>query len=367
MEPPSGRPAATPLAERAQQHETGITPDERRAEITAAYEQSDSAAAFRSALEDKGYVLACGRRDAFVIVDRHGNVHKLSRYVQGQSAKQIKARLLPLTPQKLPDVEAAKEAIRQRREAQQVKLDERQQDERQQLQDRIDEVVREREKDLAQQHEARRVLLRNEEQELLVRHQHERLSLHAAQKTESGGILFRARTAVANLVAKTPGLRSVLAPISRVSGIDPCLRHVMDREAVARRHQREKAALEGKKRALARQEMRERAGLRRTVSREFAPQLAREWSRQQAQHLKNQAKQEFFDAARDDKLWQRRNFKRGDMQVEFNDAAEFVEDMDRGGDEEDARAPKKSWSSSSRGKSLGRRTRKGRGYRRGSN
>ncbi len=352
------------FAERAQQKETGITPEERRAEITAAYEQSDSAAAFRSALEDKGYVLACGRRNAFVIVDRHGGVHKLSRYIDGQSAKQIKARLLPLTPQQLPSVDDAKEAMRQRQEAQQAKLDNRQQDKRQLLQDRIEQELREREEDLAAQHAERRAALRDAEQELLIRHQHERLSLHAAQKSESSGVLFRARTAVADLIAKTPGLRAVLAPINRMTGIDPRLRQVMEREALARRHEREKVALEGKKRALARQETREKAGLRRLVTRELSSHIAREWARDNAHHLKDHAKQEFIDAARDQKLWQRRAFQRGDMQKDFNDAAEFVEGAHRDEEGGEDRAPKRRWSSGTRQHEHGQRMRKGRGFRR---
>ena len=61
------------LAEKAQAEETGITPDQRRAEITAAYEASDTPEAFRAALEQKGYILAKGDRRGFVVVDKFGN------------------------------------------------------------------------------------------------------------------------------------------------------------------------------------------------------------------------------------------------------------------------------------------------------
>src|SRR5690606_7862878 len=53
------------LAENAYTEKTGIDPEQRREEITAAYEQSDSAAAFRAALEQKGYMLARGDRRGF--------------------------------------------------------------------------------------------------------------------------------------------------------------------------------------------------------------------------------------------------------------------------------------------------------------
>src|SRR3546814_20847592 len=50
------------LAENAQEKQTGIAPEQRRAEITAAYEQSDNDESFRPALAQKGYILAQGDR-----------------------------------------------------------------------------------------------------------------------------------------------------------------------------------------------------------------------------------------------------------------------------------------------------------------
>ena len=107
------------LGEKAQAEETGITPEQRREEITAAYEASDSAEAFRSALEQKGYVLARGDKRGLVVVDRFGNPHSLTRYVKGHSAKEIKAKLAALAPEQLPSVDQAKEIMRQRAQAQQ--------------------------------------------------------------------------------------------------------------------------------------------------------------------------------------------------------------------------------------------------------
>lgn len=75
------------LGETANAKKTGISPEQRREEITAAYAQADSAAAFVNALEEKGYVLAKGDSRAFVIVDKFGDVHSLSRYVKGVRAK----------------------------------------------------------------------------------------------------------------------------------------------------------------------------------------------------------------------------------------------------------------------------------------
>jgi MobA/VirD2-like, nuclease domain len=71
------------LAEKAQADETGITPGQRRAEITEAYRRSDSAEAFRAALKEKGYVLATGDKRVYVVVDRFGKVHSLARQIDG--------------------------------------------------------------------------------------------------------------------------------------------------------------------------------------------------------------------------------------------------------------------------------------------
>jgi MobA/VirD2-like, nuclease domain len=81
------------MAENAQAKETGITPEQRQAELTAAYSQTDTAQGFQNALLEKGYVLAQGSRRAFVVVDGFGKVHSLTRYVKGYKAKEIKGRL----------------------------------------------------------------------------------------------------------------------------------------------------------------------------------------------------------------------------------------------------------------------------------
>ena len=102
------------LAENAQEQASGISPEQRREEITAAYQASDSAEAFRAALEQKGYVLARGDKRGLVVVDRFGDVHSLTRYVKGHTAKEIKAKLAALKPEELPSVDQAKEMMRQR-------------------------------------------------------------------------------------------------------------------------------------------------------------------------------------------------------------------------------------------------------------
>ena len=311
------------LAEKAQQDQTGIAPDQRRAEITSCYEQADSAQAFINALEQKGYVLARGDRRGFVVVDKFADVHSLTRYVKTHAAKDIKARLAPLSPEDLPTVDQAKEIVRRRRQAQEEGEGERQRAQAEQRRRKAKEA-------LAEQHAERRAELLQKEQELLTRQQQEKLSLHAAQAREASGLLFRMRSAVADLIGRTPGLRSVLGHIQKRTHLDPKERHALERAALTRRHAREKLDIERQKRLHARIETRENQALHKALHRKA----------QQTRKADNKERQEFYDAARDQGSWRKREFKEGDMTVEFNDAAEFVEGADRVDDEgDDDRAP----------------------------
>lgn len=227
------------LAEKAQAEATGISPEERRAEITTAYEASDTAEAFRAALEQKGYVIAKGDKRGFVVVDKSGDVHSLTRYIKGHKASAIKDRLAALRPAQLPTVDEAKEQVRQRAQA----LDERHREqrdeqereqERRRARQRLEELRRQAESKLARNEAARRLALQQAAQELLVRQQAERLALHAAQNTESRGLLFRVRSAVADLLSRTPGLRSVLSHLQKMTHLDPKERHRLEDDALAR-------------------------------------------------------------------------------------------------------------------------------------
>ncbi|AZQ68301.1 hypothetical protein EF888_14850 [Silicimonas algicola] len=103
---------------------------------------------------------------------------------------------------------------------------------------------------------------------ILLTQQQERLALHAAQHAESSGMLFRMRAHVADLISGSPALRSVLGHISERTGLDPRERHRLENEALARRHEREKIALEGQKKALDKIDRRERVSLERDLKRE---------------------------------------------------------------------------------------------------
>lgn len=268
------------LAERAQAQKSGITPDERRAQITALYEQADSGPAFQGALAEAGYILAKGDRRGFVLVDQDGEVHSLSRYIAGHSAKKIRQTLVPLMPEELPDVEQAKLLVdgQAQAEAQRQREEDRQ---RMQAQRDAAEAALERTQ------RERRIKLAGIEQDLLTRQAAEKMSLHAAQWEEGQGFVFRMRSAVAQLIERTPALRSVLGPLQKKIHLDPRERHSLEWKALAQRHERERRDLAREKTLLSQVEARERQSLDRWVTRNAVT----------ARKLGEQLKTDFADAA----------------------------------------------------------------------
>jgi len=221
------------LAENAQQKESGITPEQRRDQITAAYREADSAAAFRHALEERGYILARGDRRAFAVVDRFGDVHSLSRYLKDVSRKDMRARMKTLDAASLSSVAQAQEQAR----AQQKASDDRAREQR-----AAEEAVKRRSAEkrsaMERAQAARWLALAQKEQALFLTQQQERMALHAAQKAEASSVMFRMRAKVADLVAGTPALQSVLGHIAGRAGLDPRERHTLENEALDRRHER---------------------------------------------------------------------------------------------------------------------------------
>jgi hypothetical protein len=86
-----------------------------KAELTAAWQQTDSGRTWAAAIEDMGYVLARGDRRDFVVIDSGGEAHSPRRRVEGVKAKDIKARLSDIDPETLPTVKEALALQEQRR------------------------------------------------------------------------------------------------------------------------------------------------------------------------------------------------------------------------------------------------------------
>jgi hypothetical protein len=76
--------------------------------IRECWERSDSGKSFAAALEARGLILAHGDRRDFVIVDRAGGDHALSKRITGATAAETRARLADIDRARLPGVDMAK-------------------------------------------------------------------------------------------------------------------------------------------------------------------------------------------------------------------------------------------------------------------
>ena len=96
------------LYEAQKRRETGLSREQHMAAVTEAWRQSDSADAFITALHDKGYQLATGKRP-YVLVDAYGHTHALPRLIDDKSirTKDIRAFLGDPEARDLPSVEDA--------------------------------------------------------------------------------------------------------------------------------------------------------------------------------------------------------------------------------------------------------------------
>jgi hypothetical protein len=83
--------------------ETGIDPQNVKAEIGALWRSADNGQSFKAALEAPGYVLARGDRRDFVVVDRASDEHSLARCA-GVKAAEVRERMKGIDPADLPSV-----------------------------------------------------------------------------------------------------------------------------------------------------------------------------------------------------------------------------------------------------------------------
>jgi len=114
-DPEKPRPHAKMSHAEWQQYErTKLDPAERKATLTELYRASENGKAFAAAIHEKGYELAQGDRRALVVVDPAGDIHSLSRQIQGARAKEIKEKLADLDPAQLPKAGELAEQIKSR-------------------------------------------------------------------------------------------------------------------------------------------------------------------------------------------------------------------------------------------------------------
>lgn len=109
------------LYEKEQQRQTGLSKEERAAQVTDAWKRSDTPQAFVRALEELGYVLASGDKRPYVLVDLYGTMNALPKMIADRDVrtKDIVAFLeKAFPPDSLPTVDEAKALVAQHRQAQ---------------------------------------------------------------------------------------------------------------------------------------------------------------------------------------------------------------------------------------------------------
>jgi len=87
---------------------SGIDPREIKAELSELWRAADSGAAFKAAVEDRGYILARGDRRDFCIVDHAGDAHSLARRLTGVSVAELRERMADIDRASLPSVAEAR-------------------------------------------------------------------------------------------------------------------------------------------------------------------------------------------------------------------------------------------------------------------
>lgn len=198
------------LYEKAQQDTTGLTKEERMTLVTDLWQQSDSAKAFVSGLEQHGYMLATGKRD-YVLVDMFGNMNSLPKLIDDNfvRTKDVRAFLGDEYPKEtLPDVEEARALAEEHRQA--VKHH----DKTEKHNDRIEQ--------LKADHAKRREQHEQEAAKKLERHKQDRVNLEQLQLSERSDqrtafLAESKRLREERDAAKPRGLAGFLA---KVTGVD---------------------------------------------------------------------------------------------------------------------------------------------------
>jgi hypothetical protein len=88
---------------------SGLVPDDVTKQVTALWQQCDTGTAFKTALEENGYILCRGDRRDFCIVDPAGDDHSLARRIDGTKAAAVRERMKDIDRDSLPTVEEGRE------------------------------------------------------------------------------------------------------------------------------------------------------------------------------------------------------------------------------------------------------------------
>jgi Relaxase/Mobilisation nuclease domain len=83
---------------------TGIDPKVVKAEVTALWNRSKSGKEFITNLAKHGYILARGDKSQFVLIDKAGSVHGLTRRIHGATAKTVRRGMADIDIKTLPTI-----------------------------------------------------------------------------------------------------------------------------------------------------------------------------------------------------------------------------------------------------------------------
>jgi len=87
---------------------TGVDPRQVKAEVSSLWLETESGQDFKAALESHGYLLAQGDRRDFVIIDKNGDPHSITRRT-GAKAAEIRFKMADVEREALPTVDEARE------------------------------------------------------------------------------------------------------------------------------------------------------------------------------------------------------------------------------------------------------------------
>lgn len=269
------------LYDRRQEAATGLSKEERVAQVTEAYRQSDSPQAFVRALEGMGYILATGNRP-YVLVDAYGSVNALPRMIADKSVrtKDIVAFLGGAFPaDSLPTVDEAKALVKSHLKAMNAF------DKASARQDQFDA--------LSILHAQRRSELEQERAETLRRHsaekhwlsqqqRGERYDLRATYREERRAVRVQREAnkprGLADFLGRITGINAVRQAIHRAQDVAQFKAHREVREKLvagqdalrlqqAQRHSLQVHELDRRGRAMAQVEKRERESLEQSLVR----------------------------------------------------------------------------------------------------
>ena len=261
------------LTERQQYERTGITKEERQRDIRAAWDQSDNAASLVRALEERGYLLARGDQRGYVVVDRGGDIHSLSRQLKGIKRKEFSERLKDYPPERLPDAAKAQAFIRENLQ-------------RGTRKERTGPTPDERRAQLVATQTKRREPLDRLRRDTALRHQQERDALLAAQRVRDADVaderLRNQPKGLLAFLARITGIKAFTDHRNRRQDEDRSREHQKQLEALRRRHDREEHEIKRRYRAQSLVDARERHSLETRLHREGYLQRLVEAQRERA-------------------------------------------------------------------------------------